>query len=841
MKRTALIISVLSLLIISTEAFASKFVWLKVVDQNFMMVQFKDGDVCFMDNGQGAKAYTGDHYLGWDWVVNYGSALNTTNAVNTANWTIKSSSDMNYGPTGLHPTNCYRKSKLNSMSEGEWSGSDYVYSYTMEHNIYLKLPYALAQGTSYTIEINSNTNSDVLSKTMTFDIFNSPSEAIHVNLVGYLNDASTKAVDLFIWMGDGGARDYSSFVGKKVYIYNVNTSASQQVGTVALWKNSAADVGGYNFTMSTVWKADFTGFNTPGTYRVAIEGVGCSENFEIKRYAYFEPFRVNTIGFFYMRIGEDSNYPGMPVPRRPLYIPSVSPANTRVYITTMQPWASGWSSIPDDKWDNPTYWDPYKTGAQNNNAFGGHSDAADWDRHQGHISIIYDMLLPYILTDGRMNDDNLQIVESGNGIPDILDEARNEVDFWLSLRDGNGYGYGLTNPTGSGGNALYQAGTTAISAWASAANAAMLANCFMLAGINDLRDYYTNAAVTAYNYASGLSDQQLTTTQGVGDYTVRGKDLKMMAAAHLYNLTGDVNYENTLNSLCDITSITSQVVVTGSSGRDQLYACAAYLKTKRTVHYPTLFSNMKASIIAEAKSAESNNANNRPSRRASDNNTGWFKTTQNVMRCVVAHAVATSQSDKDIFENAMVLEADWGLGRNSLNMIYMTTACTNLASKRSVENAYTTGRNDGSPGVHPGHTPYINTEDWGGTMVMGKPSWMTAKCYPSYGNNQTTGWPKAEGYFNTRYVYAHSEFTPQQTMHGKAALYGYLYGLYKIRADFDGDADVDTLDLADFADSWLKVPGDTDYDSRANLYSDALGRVDFYDFAVFANQWQPMP
>ena len=48
--------------------------------------------------------------------------------------------------------------------------------------------------------------------------------------------------------------------------------------------------------------------------------------------------------------------------------------------------------------------------------------------------------------------------------------------------------------------------------------------------------------------------------------------------------------------------------------------------------------------------------------------------------------------DKDIFENAMVLEADWGLGRNSLNMIYMTTACTNLASKRSVENAYTTAK-----------------------------------------------------------------------------------------------------------------------------------------------------
>ncbi len=81
---------------------------------------------------------------------------------------------------------------------------------------------------------------------------------------------------------------------------------------------------------------------------------------------------------------------------------------------------------------NPDDWAAYSTGSpQNNNAYGGHSDAADWDRHLGHISNIYDMLLPYILTDGRLNDDNLRIAESGNGIPDILDEARNEVDFWL--------------------------------------------------------------------------------------------------------------------------------------------------------------------------------------------------------------------------------------------------------------------------------------------------------------------------------------------------------------------------------------------------------------------------
>jgi hypothetical protein len=182
---------------------------------------------------------------------------------------------------------------------------------------------------------------------------------------------------------------------------------------------------------------------------------------------------------------------------------------------------------------------------------------------------------------------------------------------------------------------------------------------------------------------------------------------------------------------------------------------------------------MKASIIAEAKEQEANYSTTRPSRRGSDNNTGYFQTEQNMHRTMVAHAVADNAADKELFFKALVLEADWGLGRNPLNIIQMTTASTNLQSKRSVENIYTSGGNDGSPGMHPGHTPYLNVDDWDEGMIMGKPSWMCEKGYPA----QFSTWPKAEACFNTRYVWAHSEFTPQQTMRGKTALYGYLYGL----------------------------------------------------------------
>lgn len=785
----------------------------KVVDRDYIMIHFTDNEVVFVDDGLGSSAFgNNDHDPSKNYVVTYGE-LDTAAAASPTNWVIKSSNDPNYGTIGLNPVSCSRKTKLSGAAQMGWDSlaSDWHYDYTFEHTVYLRLPHSLAQSNSYTLEIKPAVKSDVTSRSFTFDIFNSRSEAVHINLVGYLNDSSVKAADLHLWLGDAGARGYSGFVGNNVYIYNVNSAATEPVGTVALWKNSANESHNRNLTGSTVWSADFTGFNTPGTYRIAIEGVGCSEDFEIKRDLYFEPFKISTLGFYYMRIGEDMTM--SPVPRQPRYIPNVDPTNCKVYITDMQPWHPNWNTV---HWDNANSWAPYvKAGSpQNTNAWGGHSDALDWDRHLGHVSIIYDMLLPYVLTGGALPEDDLGILESGNGIPDLLDEARNEVDFWLRLRDGAGYSHGLTNPNST--NVLYQAGTSAIAAWANAMNAAMLADCFRIAGLTTLKDQYTAHAVEAYNHASGLADQLLTATLDVGEGVFRGEDLKMTAAAFLYNLTGDTAYENMLNSLCDITSNTSVVTSTSSNARNQLYACAAYLKTPQTVHYPTLLSRMKASVINEAKTKEANNTTTRPSRRATDPSTEWFRTVQNVQRCIVGHAVADSGADKSLLMNAMVLEADWGLGRNSGNMIFMTTATTSLAGKRSIQNAYTSGWNDGTPGVHPGHTPYMNINNWASSGMIGNmPSRLAALCYPDF----ATFWPQDQSDFNNRFVWAHSEFTPQQTMRGKQALYGYLYALYNTG---ESPQYVAWAQAAGLTNGISAKSGDPDLDGLANYVEYAL-------------------
>jgi hypothetical protein len=738
---------------------AAKLVEVSVLDKDYLVVHLSDGDVIHHEGNTGEE------------IIRYTPELDTGAALQTGNWTITSSDDSNYSDSRQNPKSCRRKKKLSGHAQLGWSGSDYIYEYTYDHWIYLELPSSLRQGATYTLAIDPDTHSDTASVSMTFDIYHSRSEAIHINLVGYATEATHKAADLYCWMGSGGARNYASFQGNPVYLFNVSTKVSTQVGAVDFWMAGGSDVGWYNLTRSDVWRIDFSNFSTPGIYRLVVEGVGCSQDFEIAADVYADPFRVSLRGYFYMRIGESNPTGITPPPRTPLYIPGTSPADTTVYLTTMHPYHPDWDTFASgDKWDRPDSWVPYvKSGdPTNNNAWGGHSDAADWDRHLRHVVNIYDMLLPFLMTGGAIADDNTGITESGNGIPDIIDEARNEVDFWLRLRDGDGYSHGLTNP--NSGNALFQAGPTAIAAWANAANAAMLADALRIAGRTTLATDYTDKAAAAYHYANALADPMLDQGLDLDDGFFRGRDLKMTAAAFLYNVTGDQAYENIVNSE-SVCSSSPSTLKNGS--RNQIYAAAAYLMTDRPVHYPTLQQNMKIQIISEARSTEAGLCESRPSRRSTDQRPSYWRTAHFVQRTIIAHAVADDPADQDLFRKALGLEADWGLGRNPLNMIQMTTAFTPLESKRSVTEAYTSGRDDGFAGVHPGHTPYMNLDDWG-TMVMARPSALHHNSYPA---DVASTWPIGEAYYPSRWVWAHNEFTPRQTMRGKMALYGYLYGL----------------------------------------------------------------
>lgn len=747
------------LLLMPQSLSASKLLGVKVVDQDYLMLHFRDGEVHYRDSGTGETAYLGHSFVeGDDSLFVFGKRVDANEVQKAALWSISSADDKTFGTK--NPLSVYRKAKLMNI--------DNTLKGELDHWVFLKLPQSMKQGCTYTVSIPDCTGADKNSAEIKFDVWNCQTEAIHVNIIGYSPSEISNPADLYMWLGDGGQRDYKAWEGKKVYLYEVNTHKKISAGTVKFWKERAAsenEAGRKDLTASDVWSADFKTAK-PGTYRLVIDGIGCSMDFEINNDIYYQPYRYSVRGYYYMRLGEPIDPEHVwPVPRQPQFIPEVDPKGLTIYKTDLQPWSEDWRKIHSDVWDDPhfkpamqsIFWQHRLPG--NPVALdvkGGHSDAFDWDRHLAHVSNIYDMLLPYILTGGRLSEDNLGIRESGNGIPDIMDEARNEVDFFLSIRDGEAYSQGVTNPCNDW-SIMFQAGCTTMAAWANAANCAMMAEAFRIAGNDSLKQYYTDEAVKAYRFADRQENKQLDDMQDVGNMRMRGWEFRQLAAAYIYNLTGDTQWEDI--AVADFRN--------GNVGPCQVWAAAAYLSTPQVRHHADVYNSIIASVNANADNNFISNVDKRPSRRAT-NNHRWI-TDEPLEMVVLAHYIAKDKARRQKTEDVLYLEACWGLGRNPSNRVEMTGL-----GQRNIENTYTTGRNDGAPGTHPGQTPFLGTETWskgnGGDARL-----ILDHCYPSWDEN----WPRQESYFNQRYFWVNGEFTPRETMRGKMALLAYLYGIRK--------------------------------------------------------------
>ena len=777
------------LLMTATPVAATKVIGLKVIDKDYLMVHFRDGEVHYRDNGTGTSAYLGHSFAeGDDTLLVFGERLKVDEAQKAGLWKISSTDDKTFSAT--QPLNVWRKSKP--------MNTDNTLKSELDHWLFLQLPQPMKQGRTYTVTIPKGIGADKESVTVCFDIWNAQSEAVHVNIMGYSPAEALHAADLYQWLGDGGQRDYKAWEGRKVWLYQVNTKKKQSVGTVKFWKQAAAadkEAGGKNLIGTDVWNIDFKGA-TPGCYRLVVEDVGCSMDFEIGGEVYYEPYRYSVRGYYYMRLGEPIDPKHVwPVPRQPQFIPETDPKGFTVYKTDFHPWSPGWRELRTDVWDEPhfkplkasIFWQHRLPGNPvNTEVKGGHSDAFDWDRHLAHVSNIYDMLLPYILTNGRLTEDALGIRESGNGIPDLIDEARNEVDFFLSIRDGEAYSQGVTNPCADW-SVMFQAGCTTMAAWANAANCAVLGEAFRLMRNDDysaadsLRQYYTDEAIKAFRFASRQQNQQLDDLQDIGSMQMRGRDFRQLAAAFLYNLTGDEQWEKIMAEESMIKNGQSLLFNKGRQGffgigvtnqfndRDipfcQLWAAAAYLTCPHPRHYADLYQNLKTSINAQAEDYNISHVAERPSRRAA-NDSRW-QVSQNLQLVMLAHYIADKNRKKQL-ERVMYTEAGWALGRNPGNIVEMTGL-----GERHITDVYTTGRNDGEPGTHPGQTPFNGTETWspnnGGDARI-----LLNRCYPAWNDG---GWPRQESYFNQRYMWVNGEFTPRETMRGKMALLGYLYAI----------------------------------------------------------------
>lgn len=303
----------------------------------------------------------------------------------------------------------------------------------VKHYIYVKLANVLEDGQTYTY---SNSVQDISgnypsASAVTFTLTNTvPTSSIKINQVGWLPEA-TKIAYVGNYLGDMGAMPVDSNVSHTAYIRRADTGAT--VYSALLIKAPESDyinMGSVTnpflipFSGEETWRVDFTPLQTPGTYYLDVPGIGYSYEFKIGSNIYAEAYYHCVRSLWYQRSG----------------ISLTNPATAGIW--TRQ---GDLQQNTNTAFYHNSVWDksPLLYAGEQIGGFadfsGGWYDAADYDKYTKSAADAVNLLLTmYEIKPDRFADNQLNLPESGNGIPDVLDEAKWELDWIAKMVSSNG-------------------------------------------------------------------------------------------------------------------------------------------------------------------------------------------------------------------------------------------------------------------------------------------------------------------------------------------------------------------------------------------------------------------
>lgn len=190
----------------------------------------------------------------------------------------------------------------------------------------------------------------------------------------------------------------------------------------------------YFMTGEDVYMLDFSSFKTPGTYKIHVPGLGNSYDFKIGPDAYDDVVYHTGRYLYYAR----ANFP--------ITTPYADPQFTRgashQYNDTIKIDGAFHPSLVNTPLYNgevicPLNTSPCPAGSYKDMS-GGWFDAGDYSKYIPTAApSVFDMLSGYEMSPVSFGD-NLNIPESGNNIPDILDEAKWEIEWMLKMQDTDG-------------------------------------------------------------------------------------------------------------------------------------------------------------------------------------------------------------------------------------------------------------------------------------------------------------------------------------------------------------------------------------------------------------------
>ncbi len=388
--------------------------------------------------------------------------------------------------------------------------------------------------------------------------------AIHVNQEGYLPAFPKKAL-VGYYLGNAGEMPVAA-----TNFSLVDTSSGAAVFQGSLIQRR--DVG-FTYTPTpyqSVYEADFSGFTTPGEYRVVVPGMGASLRFRIDEGTAMAFARTYALGLLEQRSGFDV---AMPFTRFTHAADHTAPAG--VPVNDAAPYDFTWQTVAnyatEVNSDNPPQIAPRLTSPSAQlfpfvnqgpiDVTGGHFEAANYSKVTWNMAqVVHVLMFAADSLPGVAALDNLGLPESGDGISDVLQEAKWEADALAKLQDADGAFYYAVNPVNREyeGDVLPENGDPQV-VWpkntvATAAAVAALAQCassprFQQAYPQAAADYWARAqhgwqflteAIARY----GL-DGAYQKIQHFGDDFTDRDDLAW-AACEMFLATGDPQYQAAL-------------------------------------------------------------------------------------------------------------------------------------------------------------------------------------------------------------------------------------------------------------------------------------------------------
>ncbi len=307
---------------------------------------------------------------------------------------------------GEPPARVGRESRLVAFENIEWP----YRIETVEHHIYLELATPLKPKQAYRVRAGSgDASGGTVEQRFSWDDTSTINRNIKANQVGYLPRAGTKIAYLGGYLGTLGSLPLDH--ADAFHLVDADSRKRVLSGKPSLVRKNDRESG------EDLYVLDFSKFNRPGRYYLHVPGVGRSYDFRIADDVYQSVFTTVARGLFHQRCGialtkEHTQFTHAACHTRP------------ALLTTAQGDSDDLASLPNKVVDGKTI-----------DGWGGWHDAGDYDRRGVHITIPQQLMTIYEIAPDRFVDRQLNIPESGNGVPDILDEAAWGLDWFARMQD----------------------------------------------------------------------------------------------------------------------------------------------------------------------------------------------------------------------------------------------------------------------------------------------------------------------------------------------------------------------------------------------------------------------